>query len=214
MKSHIYSQQLNLNFFSIGFAFLCPNGTLFNQKVFVCDWYTNVDCDGSENYYMKNKDLNVKLDNFLEIMFTANKMISFPRDAKDPSRVNTLAPIAFNSDMFKHSNSSTHSNEKLVINKLRNNETPNELLRTNVKPDLNYKADSTKLNKSSESVPFTPVYVSSLGELSTHSENGFYSNRATLLEFSDNRTFLGFADIKTTRSKPIKNREYLLFILN
>ena len=25
-------------------SFLCPNGTLFNQEYFVCDWWFNVDC--------------------------------------------------------------------------------------------------------------------------------------------------------------------------
>ncbi len=26
------------------FTFLCPNGTLFNQQYFICDWWFNVDC--------------------------------------------------------------------------------------------------------------------------------------------------------------------------
>jgi hypothetical protein len=26
------------------FSFLCPNGTLFNQQYFICDWWFNVDC--------------------------------------------------------------------------------------------------------------------------------------------------------------------------
>ena len=25
-------------------SFLCPNGTIFNQEVFTCDWWFNVDC--------------------------------------------------------------------------------------------------------------------------------------------------------------------------
>ena len=25
-------------------AFLCPNGTIFNQQYFICDWWFNVDC--------------------------------------------------------------------------------------------------------------------------------------------------------------------------
>ncbi|XP_036342928.1 putative mediator of RNA polymerase II transcription subunit 12 [Rhagoletis pomonella] len=37
-----------------GFGFLCPNGTLFSQKNFVCDWYRNVNCDESEQYFSKN----------------------------------------------------------------------------------------------------------------------------------------------------------------
>jgi len=32
-------------------TFLCPNGTLFNQEVFVCDWWFNVDCNLAANLY-------------------------------------------------------------------------------------------------------------------------------------------------------------------
>lgn len=42
-----------------GFGFLCPNGTVFNQQHFVCDWYRNVDCDASERYYDMNRDHSV-----------------------------------------------------------------------------------------------------------------------------------------------------------
>ena len=40
------------------FSFVCPNGTLFNQQYFVCDWWFNVDCDRTEEFY----DLNEELD--------------------------------------------------------------------------------------------------------------------------------------------------------
>jgi hypothetical protein len=36
------------------FSFLCPNGTIFDQRVFVCRWWHNVDCASSENYYNLN----------------------------------------------------------------------------------------------------------------------------------------------------------------
>ena len=26
------------------YSFLCPNGTIFNQQYFICDWWFNVDC--------------------------------------------------------------------------------------------------------------------------------------------------------------------------
>ena len=26
------------------YSFLCPNGTVFNQNYFICDWWFNVDC--------------------------------------------------------------------------------------------------------------------------------------------------------------------------
>ena len=31
------------------FSFLCPNGTLFNQQFFTCDWWFNVDCQHDTN---------------------------------------------------------------------------------------------------------------------------------------------------------------------
>ncbi|XP_060534543.1 U-scoloptoxin(01)-Cw1a-like [Cylas formicarius] len=39
------------------FSFLCPNGTIFNQFARVCDWFFNVDCPSTPNYYGINSDL-------------------------------------------------------------------------------------------------------------------------------------------------------------
>ncbi|ODM99473.1 hypothetical protein Ocin01_07208 [Orchesella cincta] len=36
-------------------GFLCPNGTLFNQQVFVCDWWFNVDCGAAPEFYSRNQ---------------------------------------------------------------------------------------------------------------------------------------------------------------
>merc|ERR1712025_933535 len=38
------------------YSFLCPNGTLFNQQYFVCDWF-NVDCSIAETLYSLNEDI-------------------------------------------------------------------------------------------------------------------------------------------------------------
>ncbi|XP_074598476.1 uncharacterized protein LOC141853133 isoform X2 [Brevipalpus obovatus] len=38
-------------------SFLCPNGTVFNQEIFVCNWWFNVDCDRSEHLYHLNEKL-------------------------------------------------------------------------------------------------------------------------------------------------------------
>lgn len=32
-------------------SFLCPNGTVFNQEIFVCDWWFNVDCSAAVSLY-------------------------------------------------------------------------------------------------------------------------------------------------------------------
>ena len=39
------------------YSFLCPNGTLFNQNYFICDWWFNFDCAEAEGLYSLNDDL-------------------------------------------------------------------------------------------------------------------------------------------------------------
>merc|ERR1740131_418184 len=39
------------------FSFLCPNGTLFQQQYFVCDWWFNVDCSTTEDFYSLNEEI-------------------------------------------------------------------------------------------------------------------------------------------------------------
>lgn len=34
--------------------FLCPEGTIFNQKYIVCDWWYNVDCPKSPDFFELN----------------------------------------------------------------------------------------------------------------------------------------------------------------
>ncbi|RWS12301.1 hypothetical protein B4U79_00244 [Dinothrombium tinctorium] len=40
-------------------AFLCPNGTLFNQKLLTCDFWNLVDCSTSPSYYYLNERIGV-----------------------------------------------------------------------------------------------------------------------------------------------------------
>jgi len=39
------------------YSFLCPNGTIFNQQYFICDWWFNVDCSQAEDYYALNEEV-------------------------------------------------------------------------------------------------------------------------------------------------------------
>ena len=39
------------------YSFLCPNGTIFQQQYFVCDWWFNVDCSLAEDLYSINEDI-------------------------------------------------------------------------------------------------------------------------------------------------------------
>merc|ERR1712018_884965 len=39
------------------YSFLCPNGTIFNQNYFICDWWFNFDCAEAEDLYSLNDDI-------------------------------------------------------------------------------------------------------------------------------------------------------------
>ena len=39
------------------YSFLCPNGTIFNQNYFICDWWFNFDCAEAEALYSINDDI-------------------------------------------------------------------------------------------------------------------------------------------------------------
>ncbi|XP_064475362.1 serine/arginine repetitive matrix protein 1-like [Ornithodoros turicata] len=38
-------------------SFLCPNGTIFKQELFTCDWWYNVKCDDSPNFFHLNSEM-------------------------------------------------------------------------------------------------------------------------------------------------------------
>lgn len=38
-------------------SFLCPNGTIFKQELFTCDWWYNVDCDSSPKFFHLNIEM-------------------------------------------------------------------------------------------------------------------------------------------------------------
>lgn len=39
------------------YSFLCPNGTIFNQGYFICDWWFNFDCAETEGLYSLNDEV-------------------------------------------------------------------------------------------------------------------------------------------------------------
>ncbi|KAF8781464.1 U-scoloptoxin(01)-Er1a like protein [Argiope bruennichi] len=45
-------------------SFLCPNGTVFNQQYFVCDWWYNYNCSDTPSFYNLNAQLYWDFDNF------------------------------------------------------------------------------------------------------------------------------------------------------
>jgi len=44
------------------YSFLCPNGTLFNQNYFICDWWFNFDCATAEELYSLNDEIAAQRD--------------------------------------------------------------------------------------------------------------------------------------------------------
>ena len=44
------------------YSFLCPNGTLFNQNYFICDWWFNFDCSTAEELYPLNDEIAAERD--------------------------------------------------------------------------------------------------------------------------------------------------------
>ncbi|XP_068233970.1 uncharacterized protein [Palaemon carinicauda] len=46
-------------------SFLCPNGTIFNQQYFVCDWWFNVDCSATDQFIALNADIGKVADDIL-----------------------------------------------------------------------------------------------------------------------------------------------------
>ncbi len=46
----------------VKYSFLCPNGTIFNQNYFICDWWFNFDCNEAEGLYSRNQEIAAERD--------------------------------------------------------------------------------------------------------------------------------------------------------
>ena len=57
-------------------GFLCPNGTIFNQQYFVCDWWYNLDCAQQQEFYSLNQFLYQENDDYNEYDYEDLKWIS------------------------------------------------------------------------------------------------------------------------------------------
>lgn len=86
-----------------GFAFLCPNGTLFNQKFFVCDWYKNVDCSASESFYSLNNFFGTKMGLMSEndMMTMVQGMVDYTKQPQfNNQNVNNNGGFPFTNSQF------------------------------------------------------------------------------------------------------------------
>ncbi|XP_037714290.1 negative elongation factor A isoform X2 [Drosophila subpulchrella] len=147
-----------------GFGFLCPNGTLFSQKNFVCDWYRNVNCDDSERFYEMNEEKSVGSTH--EMMERVRHMMEYPMKTISKALQQTQSQSqnphqSFSKDL---STASGVLSQPAVIK-------PNEVQETQVvgrgeaiksEPLNAVKTGSATLDNDDEG-----IYVNSLGELSS-----------------------------------------------
>ena len=52
------------------YSFLCPNGSLFDQQYFICDFWFNVDCSQAESLYFLNDELDAERQENVGAVFT------------------------------------------------------------------------------------------------------------------------------------------------
>lgn len=190
-----------------GFAFLCPNGTLFNQQVFVCDWHYHVDCKNSENYYGKNLEMNMKFDNVIDMMAVVNEMVTFP--LKIPSEAATANKFSTNFNQQPVLSTKTPNiNQNLPLltpnvaptsNQPQNGiflniNRPNTKLltkTTTAEGDINLRT-TTGIDKTSNfgqsTLTAKPIYISSLGELSTDLGDKFDVTKVRLIQPDESST--------------------------
>ncbi|KAL4713010.1 hypothetical protein ACJJTC_014644 [Scirpophaga incertulas] len=53
------------------YSFLCPNGTIFSQEVFVCVWWNQFDCNSAPSYYGLNANL-------YDYSITGSSQVNYP----------------------------------------------------------------------------------------------------------------------------------------
>uniref|UniRef100_A0A182K4Q6 Chitin-binding type-2 domain-containing protein n=1 Tax=Anopheles christyi TaxID=43041 RepID=A0A182K4Q6_9DIPT len=193
-----------------GFAFLCPNGTLFNQRHLVCDWYMNVRCEESENLYSVNEAIGetgmsggrlVMSGNRQEMMDVVMSMVTYPMR----SLMDMMNGVGVIEQRFEQADgqgqeievppSSRRSEEYITPG--TGLDPPYNQERTQYTGSLNvdipvvnsYSAGLSSPvnvpNNRDGSDAYRPkldnVYVSSLGTLSTDHDSGFDPQRSTLL---------------------------------
>ena len=65
------------------YSFLCPNGTLFNQNYFICDWWFNFDCSTAADLYSLNDEYAAERDALAGAASDAQADYAAPAPADD-----------------------------------------------------------------------------------------------------------------------------------
>ena len=79
------------------YSFLCPNGTIFNQNYFICDWWFNFDCSEAEGLYSLNEKIAAEREaatanNAADSGAQSNYGSPAPAPVAAPQRASTNAP--------------------------------------------------------------------------------------------------------------------------
>ncbi|XP_065077697.1 uncharacterized protein LOC135700958 [Ochlerotatus camptorhynchus] len=173
-----------------GFAFLCPNGTLFNQKYFVCDWYMNVRCEESENFYSKNEELGKNTADFGKMMGAVMSMVSFPMMSSMMSdgAIRDVKPSSLNNEILanrKHGHDFSTGDfvdQNLPVYRINSNMVQPGGAKSDVFQSK-FNKESSFQHHTGKDVPHPSkqVYVSSLGTLSTDPQSGFDPRKSSFL---------------------------------
>uniref|UniRef100_A0A182RF44 Chitin-binding type-2 domain-containing protein n=1 Tax=Anopheles funestus TaxID=62324 RepID=A0A182RF44_ANOFN len=195
-----------------GFAFLCPNGTLFNQRHLVCDWYMNVRCEESENFYHVNDAIggagggrSMVSDNRQDMMKVVMSMVTYPmRSLMD--MMNGVGVIKERTGggvqkQLVEVKMPPSSRREDYVTPGTGLEPPFNRERTRITGSVNNFSPVMNNFVAGVSSPVAPpadqrlsnvfrpkldnVYVSSLGTLSTDPDSGFDPVRSTLLSKTD-----------------------------
>ncbi|XP_017094256.2 nuclear factor of activated T-cells 5 [Drosophila bipectinata] len=143
-----------------GFGFLCPNGTLFSQKHFVCDWYRNVNCDESERFYDMNEEKTVGSTH--EMMERVRHMMEYPMKTitKALQQVQTQSQNPHRSLRKDLSGDGAALSEPAAVQPVVSQESPLEVGRGEA-------LKSEPLIPTKTAADDEGIYVNSLGELSS-----------------------------------------------
>ncbi|CAB4061875.1 unnamed protein product [Lepeophtheirus salmonis] len=99
----------------IKYSFLCPNGTVFNQELFICDWWFNFDCSSAESFYYKNEEISNTNKSYLKTTERVSSSKSLPKIPVNSSelRLKPAPPLAI-SNIF-HNNRYPNSIEPAPV---------------------------------------------------------------------------------------------------
>ncbi|KFM78006.1 hypothetical protein X975_23363, partial [Stegodyphus mimosarum] len=165
-------------------SFLCPNTTVFNQKLLVCDWYSKVKCEKSELFYSIN-------DHIYQQKSSNNEMTS----ARHPDKNSwnwKLRQIEAEAEKTFSANKGKLSKEEDLQTDDANVQTSPYLEHA----DLNH-------NKTTDSPPKRTQYNSSVRK----SENKDYGIREATRKYNKPSKNRGNKD-NLGKEKPLKSRGY------